>query len=147
MLVPVMTSIGMRMRSSALSTPRCAAPRAPPPESTSPIRGRDDGSGEVPGAAAAATERERLTADAGRAAEAIRREAQVEAREQALKLRAEVEQELKDKRAREHFERLGLSAGVRIEVKGPATASVAHGEWRSEGSGEVLRYNRSHPVG
>ncbi|KAI0722746.1 Nin one binding Zn-ribbon like-domain-containing protein [Earliella scabrosa] len=34
--------------------------------------------------------------------------------------------ELKDKRAREHFERLGLSAGVRIEVKGPATASVAH---------------------
>ncbi|KAI9000826.1 Nin one binding Zn-ribbon like-domain-containing protein [Trametes punicea] len=34
--------------------------------------------------------------------------------------------ELKDKRAREHFERLGLSAGVRIEVKGPSTASVAH---------------------
>ncbi|KAH9899658.1 Nin one binding Zn-ribbon like-domain-containing protein, partial [Cubamyces lactineus] len=34
--------------------------------------------------------------------------------------------ELKDKRAREHFERLGLSAGVRIEVKGPPTASVAH---------------------
>ena len=33
------------------------------------------------------------------AAEAIRREAQVEAREQALKLRADVEQELKDKRA------------------------------------------------
>jgi len=50
-------------------------------------------------AAAAARERERLTADAGRAAEAIRREAQVEAREQALKLRADVEQELKDKRA------------------------------------------------
>ncbi|KAI0335665.1 hypothetical protein GY45DRAFT_1358437 [Cubamyces sp. BRFM 1775] len=38
--------------------------------------------------------------------------------------------ELKDKRAREHFERLGLSAGVRIEVKGPSTASVAHGEFR-----------------
>ncbi|KAI9068528.1 hypothetical protein FKP32DRAFT_1642233 [Trametes sanguinea] len=34
--------------------------------------------------------------------------------------------ELKDKRAREHFERLGLSAGVRIEVKAPSTASVAH---------------------
>ncbi len=50
-------------------------------------------------AAAAERERERLTADAGRAAEAIRREAQVEAREQALKLRADVEQELKDKRA------------------------------------------------
>jgi ribonuclease Y len=44
-------------------------------------------------------ESERLTADAKRAADAIRREAQVEAREQALKLRAEVEQELKDKRA------------------------------------------------
>ncbi|CDO73747.1 hypothetical protein BN946_scf185015.g75 [Trametes cinnabarina] len=34
--------------------------------------------------------------------------------------------ELKDKRAREHFERLGLSAGVRIEVKAPSTAAVAH---------------------
>ncbi|KAI0353035.1 hypothetical protein OH77DRAFT_1427806 [Trametes cingulata] len=34
--------------------------------------------------------------------------------------------ELKDKRAREHFERLGLSAGVRIEVKGPSTAALAH---------------------
>ncbi|OJT05334.1 20S-pre-rRNA D-site endonuclease nob1 [Trametes pubescens] len=34
--------------------------------------------------------------------------------------------ELKDKRAREHFERLGLSAGVRIEMKGPSTASIAH---------------------
>jgi ribonucrease Y len=50
-------------------------------------------------AAAAETERERVTADAVRAAEAIRREAQVEAREQALKLRADVEHELKDKRA------------------------------------------------
>ncbi len=50
-------------------------------------------------AAAAERERVRLTAEAGRAAEAIRREAQVEAREQALRLRAEVEQELKDKRA------------------------------------------------
>ncbi|KAI0720320.1 Nin one binding Zn-ribbon like-domain-containing protein [Cerioporus squamosus] len=34
--------------------------------------------------------------------------------------------ELKDKRAREHFERLGLSAGVSIEVKGPTNASLAH---------------------
>ncbi len=50
-------------------------------------------------AAAAERERVRLAAEAGRAAEAIRREAQVEAREQALRLRAEVEQELKDKRA------------------------------------------------
>src|ERR671918_61554 len=50
-------------------------------------------------AAAAVRERELLTADAKRDAEATRREAQVEAREQALRLRAEVEQELKDKRA------------------------------------------------
>ena len=50
-------------------------------------------------AAAAVRERELLTADAERDAEATRREAQVEAREQALRLRAEVEQELKDKRA------------------------------------------------
>jgi ribonuclease Y len=50
-------------------------------------------------AAESVAERERVTADAVRAAEAVRREAQVEAREQALKLRAEVEQELKDKRS------------------------------------------------
>jgi ribonucrease Y len=50
-------------------------------------------------AAAAEADRERVTADAVRAAEAVRREAQVEARELALKLRADVEQELKDKRA------------------------------------------------
>ena len=49
-------------------------------------------------AAAAVRERELLTADAERDAEATRRAAQVEAREQALRLRAEVEQELKDKR-------------------------------------------------
>jgi len=34
--------------------------------------------------------------------------------------------ELKDKRAREHFERLGLSAGVRVEVRNPDAASLAH---------------------
>ncbi|CAL1701325.1 unnamed protein product [Somion occarium] len=34
--------------------------------------------------------------------------------------------ELKDKRAREHFEKLGLSAGVRIQVQSPDTASLAH---------------------
>ncbi|KAJ6628923.1 hypothetical protein B0H10DRAFT_2428747 [Mycena sp. CBHHK59/15] len=33
--------------------------------------------------------------------------------------------ELKDKRAREHFERLGLSAGVKIEVVAPDAASLA----------------------
>lgn len=36
--------------------------------------------------------------------------------------------ELKDKRAREHFERLGLSAGVRIEISSPDAASLAHGK-------------------
>ena len=50
-------------------------------------------------AAAAEAERERITADAVRDAEAVRREAQVEAREQAIKLRAEVEHELRDKRS------------------------------------------------
>ncbi|KII94965.1 hypothetical protein PLICRDRAFT_197945 [Plicaturopsis crispa FD-325 SS-3] len=38
----------------------------------------------------------------------------------------QVLEELKDKRAREHFERLGLSAGVRIEVRSPDAASLAH---------------------
>ncbi|KAF7352546.1 20S-pre-rRNA D-site endonuclease NOB1 [Mycena venus] len=33
--------------------------------------------------------------------------------------------ELKDKRAREHFERLGLSAGVKVEVAAPDAASLA----------------------
>jgi ribonucrease Y len=42
-------------------------------------------------AVAADAERERVGADAVRAAEAVRREAQVEAREEALRLRAEVE--------------------------------------------------------
>ena len=36
--------------------------------------------------------------------------------------------ELKDKRAREHFERLGLSAGVKVEIKEPDAASLAQGE-------------------
>ena len=35
--------------------------------------------------------------------------------------------ELKDKRAQEHFERLALLAGVRIEVRSPDAASLAHG--------------------
>ncbi|KAH7930689.1 hypothetical protein BV22DRAFT_1078443 [Leucogyrophana mollusca] len=34
--------------------------------------------------------------------------------------------ELKDKRAREHFERLGLSAGVRVDIRNPDAASLAH---------------------
>jgi ribonuclease Y len=47
---------------------------------------------------AANEERQRLVADAERDAEAIRREAQVEARELAVRLRGEVDQEVKDKR-------------------------------------------------
>jgi len=47
----------------------------------------------------AEAERNRLDADAERAATSIRREAEVEAREHALKLRADLEQELKDRRA------------------------------------------------
>jgi RNA-binding protein NOB1 len=35
--------------------------------------------------------------------------------------------ELKDRRAREHFQQLGLSAGVRIEVKAPDAVALAHG--------------------
>ncbi len=42
MLVPAIASIGTRMRSSSRNTPMCAAPRAPPPPSTSPTRGRSD---------------------------------------------------------------------------------------------------------
>ncbi|THH13638.1 hypothetical protein EW146_g6602 [Bondarzewia mesenterica] len=34
--------------------------------------------------------------------------------------------ELKDRRAREHFEKLGLSAGVRVEIRSPDAASLAH---------------------
>jgi ribonuclease Y len=48
---------------------------------------------------AAGEERDRVLADAARDAEAIRREAQVEARELAVRLRAEVDQEVKDARA------------------------------------------------
>jgi hypothetical protein len=38
--VPAITSTGMRSRSSTLSTPTCARPRAPPPDRTRPMRGR-----------------------------------------------------------------------------------------------------------
>src|SRR4029077_11331470 len=40
MLVPAVASIGTRICSSTFSTPMCAVPRAPPPESTRPMRGR-----------------------------------------------------------------------------------------------------------
>jgi len=39
MLVPVTQLIGMRISSSTLSTPTCARPRAPPPDSARPMRG------------------------------------------------------------------------------------------------------------
>ena len=35
--------------------------------------------------------------------------------------------ELRDKRAREHFERLGLSIGVNIQVRSPTALSLSHG--------------------
>lgn len=35
--------------------------------------------------------------------------------------------ELKDRRAREHFEKLGLIAGVKIQVQSPDAASLSHG--------------------
>ena len=38
MLVPAIASIGMFISSSCLSTPICASPRAPPPDSTRPVR-------------------------------------------------------------------------------------------------------------
>jgi RNA-binding protein NOB1 len=37
--------------------------------------------------------------------------------------------ELKDKRAREHFEKLGLIAGVNVKVQSPDPASLAHGAY------------------
>src|SRR6478672_4271978 len=43
MLVPAMQSTGIRLRSRTRSTPRCAYPRAPPPESAMHTRGRPDG--------------------------------------------------------------------------------------------------------
>src|SRR5919109_910391 len=48
---------------------------------------------------AAQSEQERRLVEAGRDADAIRREAQVEAREQALRLRGEIEQEMQGKRS------------------------------------------------
>jgi hypothetical protein len=39
----------------------------------------------------------------------------------------QVLEELKDKRAREHFEKLGLMAGVNVKVQSPDPASLAHG--------------------
>ncbi len=38
-------------------------------------------------------------------------------------------EELRDKNAREHLERLGLNYGVKIEVKNPSATSLATGVW------------------
>jgi RNA-binding protein NOB1 len=35
--------------------------------------------------------------------------------------------ELKDNRAREHFERLGLISGIKVEIRSPDAASLSHG--------------------
>ena len=48
---------------------------------------------------AAREEQAHLTAEAKRSAESVRREAELEAKEQALKARADVEHELRDRRA------------------------------------------------
>lgn len=50
--------------------------------------------------------------------------------------------ELKDRRAREHFEKLGLSAGVKIEVKSPDPQSLAHSMSYSKDQ-SLLRSNAS----
>ena len=39
----------------------------------------------------------------------------------------QVLEELKDKRAKEHFEKLGLIVGVNVRVQSPDPASLAHG--------------------
>src|ERR1700688_1095951 len=44
MLVPAMQSMGIFRSSRTLSTPMCAMPRPPPPDSTRQIRGRGAGS-------------------------------------------------------------------------------------------------------
>ncbi|RDB19919.1 20S-pre-rRNA D-site endonuclease nob1 [Hypsizygus marmoreus] len=51
--------------------------------------------------------------------------------------------ELKDKRAREHFERLGLTSGVNVKIRSPDAASLAHViQWaKKTGDYSVL----SHP--
>lgn len=40
----------------------------------------------------------------------------------------QVLEELKDRHAREHLEKLGLNYGIKIEIKSPSPASLAVGE-------------------
>jgi len=37
--------------------------------------------------------------------------------------------ELKDQKAREHFEKLRLTVGVHVEVRDPSSAALAKGGW------------------
>ena len=68
MLVPAMAWTGIRSRSITRRTPMCAAPRAPPPDRASPMRGRLFGvSGEAPGSSAGAGHEEIKRAAAARA--------------------------------------------------------------------------------
>ena len=65
MLVPAMQSMGTFISSRILSTPMCAMPRAPPPDSTTQIRGRTGASVDGgTGVAAAAPCHAQLTASA-----------------------------------------------------------------------------------
>lgn len=56
--------------------------------------------------------------------------------------------ELKDRRAREHFERLGLTSGVKVEIKSPDAASLATGALLGEIAFYIMLIRgRSHPMG
>jgi PIN domain of ribonuclease len=55
--------------------------------------------------------------------------------------------ELKDNRAREHFERLGLISGVNIEIKSPDAASLAYGVFDPQPVCYLLNSGFSHPMG
>lgn len=59
--------------------------------------------------------------------------------------------ELKDKRAREHFEKLALVTGVKVEIQAPDAASLNHGAcWLSVTLWLILMvcymWRGSHPV-
>ena len=77
---------------------------------------------------ATAAENLRLSEEAKRNAEAIRREAQVEAREEALKLRAAVENELREKRAEiVKIEERVLAKEVEIDGKLTESSAASRG--------------------
>src|SRR4051812_28496074 len=70
MLVPAMQCTGTRSSSSTLRTPICAAPRAPPPESTRQMRG--DAAGGAEGAVCAEDSAVAASSDSARAKRAAR---------------------------------------------------------------------------